>query len=526
MLFNSYEFLFVYLPVTWVMFLVIRRFVPVWGNAWLALASLFFYGWWDIRFMPIFLTSVAFNFAVGRKIQSAVERGQDQSAHLWLWVGVSLNLVALGFFKYVDFFITNIDAITDLAISPIGVLLPIGISFFTFTQIAFLVDTRRGLGKHYSPINYTLFVSFFPHLIAGPIIHHREMMPQFSLSRGPDARAVALGLTIFVAGLFKKVIIADNVAVFSTPIFAAVDAGADVTTFEAWGAALAYTFQIYFDFSGYSDMAIGLALLFGIRLPINFHSPYRATSIIEFWRRWHMTLSRFLRDYLYIPLGGNRKGPGRRQVNLFLTMLLGGFWHGADWGFVIWGALHGFYLAVNHAVRATALGRWFAASGAGIVHRWTAHTLAWALTFLAVVIAWVFFRATTLHGAFTMLSAMAGQGSGAFPADAASKLGVFMQHYGLGYGAEGAVSFRDWRRDGVPLLLVAGLIAVLAPNTNQLFLARERFYAEGYRGLLSGPRFRWLAWQPHWAWAVSIVLCFTIIVFSRHSASEFLYFQF
>ena len=286
-------------------------------------------------------------------------------------------------------------------------MLPLGISFYTFQQIAFLVEAWRGQFRETDLPRYCTVVTFFPHLIAGPIINYRDVIQQF---RSPDfgrprEAMIAMGLTIFIMGMAKKVLLADSIAPQADYVFSAAAAGGDVSLIEAWTGALSYTVQLYFDFSGYSDMAIGLALLLGIRLPINFNSPYKAENIADFWRRWHMTLSQFLRDYLYIPLGGNRCGPTRRTINLMLTMVLGGLWHGAGWTFVIWGALHGFYLVVCHAWTTyfrvkdgsrSHLSRRFGRIGAG------------ALTFVAVIVAWVFFRATSLDSALLICKAMFG----------------------------------------------------------------------------------------------------------------------
>ena len=293
-----------------------------------------------------------------------------------------------------------------------NILLPLGISFFTFTQIAFLVDVYRGKVREYDPVHYVLFVTYFPHLIAGPVLHHGQIMPQFadaSIYR-PSANNIAVGLAIFVIGLGKKVLLADTFSGYADPVFASAEAGATPATAAAWFGALAYTLQLYFDFSGYCDMAIGVSRMFNVQLPMNFASPYQARNIIEFWRRWHMTLSQFLRDYLYIPLGGNRHGEWQRYVNLMITMLLGGLWHGASWTFVAWGGLHGLYLVMNHLWRRVRAG-----ASAG-THSPAANSLigsatSWALTFAAVVMAWVLFRAETLSGAWTMLRAMAGMGT-------------------------------------------------------------------------------------------------------------------
>src|SRR6195952_465568 len=396
MLFSSYAFLFQFLPVVALAFAMARRVSPRCGIWALAFASLIFYGAWKPVYLLLLLASIGVNFWLGLRMEDPQRRRRIGT------FGVTLNLALLCYFKYTNFLFDSFTALTGAPLPFVNVILPLGISFFTFQQIAYLVDVMRGAKVERDIVSYTLFVSFFPHLIAGPLVHHAEMIPQFKRGRtGRSAVLAARGLAIFAAGLFKKVVIADNLAQFVTPVFAHLDAGGGVTTQWAWLATSAYTLQIYFDFSGYSDMAVGLALLFGIRLPVNFRSPYKATSIVEFWRRWHITLSRFLRDYLYIPLGGNRLGEARRYQNLMVTMLLGGLWHGAAWNFVIWGGLHGIYLCVNH-----------------LWHRWRGDSPAptsmaarigcRAITFFAVVIAWVFFRAKTAAGAWQMLGSLFG----------------------------------------------------------------------------------------------------------------------
>ena len=337
MLFSSYTFLFQFLPAVVLAFAAARRHSPRAGILVLAAASLFFYGAWRPVYLLLLLASIAANFALGLLMEDPLRRRTVGT------LGVALNLALLCYFKYTNFILDSVSALTGAPLPFVNVVLPLGISFFTFQQIAYLVDVMRGAKVERDIVAYTLFVSFFPHLIAGPLVHHAEMIPQFK-----RAAHVALGgaggagIAIFAAGLFKKVVIADNLAQFVSPVFAHLDAGGAVDARRGRGFRRCPTrLQIYFDFSGYSDMAIGLALMFGIRLPVNFHSPYKATSIIDFWRRWHITLSRFLRDYLYIPLGGNRLGERRRYLNLMLTMLLGGLWHGAGWNFLIWGGLHG-----------------------------------------------------------------------------------------------------------------------------------------------------------------------------------------
>ena len=344
MLFNSYQFIFLFLPVVLLGYFLLASIGNVAPVIWLALASLAFYSLSNWQFVLLLLASIAFNYAIGLLLVST--RPVRVPRFAILTIGVAVDLVTLGYFKYAGFLAANLNAIFATGLT-LDVLLPVGISFYTFTQIAFLVDAYRGHVAHYALPPYALCVTYFPHLIAGPILHHGDMIPQFERAEAkrPDPHLILCGVIIFAIGLFKKTCLADDIQPLVLLAF-----GPNASTFDqAWISALAYTFQLYFDFSGYSDMAIGISLMFGIFLPVNFNSPYKATSIIDFWRRWHMTLSQFLRDYLYIPLGGNRRGPVLRYVNLAITMVLGGLWHGAAWTFVVWGALHGAYLCINHA---------------------------------------------------------------------------------------------------------------------------------------------------------------------------------
>ena len=410
MLFNSIEFIFVFVPVVLAGFFLLARLSRAVALAWLTAASLFFYAWWNPWWLPLMLASMGWNFSVGRAL------GQAATALVrkrWLVLGIGVNLALLIHYKYSGFIVDNGLALLGQAREPSVNELPLGISFFTFTQIAFLVDVYQRKAADFNVVRYGLFVTYFPHLIAGPILHHREMMPQFERAEifRFDAALLAAGSTIFVLGLFKKVVLADRFAAFASPAFAAAGQN-DLSFFEAWGAALSYTLQLYFDFSGYSDMAIGLALMIGVRLPLNFHSPYKARNIADFWRRWHMTLSRFLRDYLYIPLGGNQKGPSRRYVNLFITMLLGGIWHGAGWTFLVWGAFHGLALVGHSLWRALVLAvapNWAQRAWPGL------GLLAWLLTFMCVVVGWVLFRSADLATALSLLRGMAGLNGALLP---------------------------------------------------------------------------------------------------------------
>ncbi|MDD2720663.1 MAG: MBOAT family protein [Gallionella sp.] len=408
MLFNSYAFIFGFLPIVLLGFFWLARTSHAYAAGWLALASLFFYGYWNPAYIGLLLASITCNYAFGTWIAKAAGKagrgmGEGSRAKHLLTFAIAANLALLAYYKYANFFVGSVNTVAGTSWSLGEIILPLGISFFTFTQIAFLVDTYRGEVKEFNFVHYTLFVTYFPHLIAGPVLHHKEMMPQFAkpATYSVNWEHVATGLLLFTLGLCKKTLWADPIAHYADGIFAGVAMGVTPTIYEAWCGALAYTLQIYFDFSGYTDMALGIALMFGIKLPINFDSPYKSTSIIEFWRRWHMTLSRFLRDYLYIPLGGNRHGKLRRYLNLAATMLLGGLWHGAGWTFVIWGALHGLYLTINHLWREM-LGdkRWIPA--------WLSTLSGGLLTFVAVVAAWVVFRASDISHAATMLKAMFG----------------------------------------------------------------------------------------------------------------------
>ncbi len=415
MLFHSSEFLIGFLPVTVLVFFVITR---QWGDragiGWLVAASLVFYAWGTAAHLALIVSSVLLNYLLGIEIRKRRRVGPTRSARAITAIGICLNLAMLGYFKYFNFFAENISAFIGEDYVFTEIILPLAISFFTLQQIAYLVDTYSGIADEHSFLHYALFVTFFPQLIAGPIVHHGEILPQFRRVEAFrfSSEAFSAGLTIFLLGVFKKVVLADSLGAYATPTFSAVALGATPDFYSAWSATLAFSFEIYFDFSAYSDMAIGLARMFSIRLPMNFDSPYRATNIIDFWRRWHITLSRFLRDYVYIPLGGNRRGPVRRFANLSATMLIGGLWHGAAWMFVIWGGLHGLYLIVNHAWRHVWRGRGDRDRPPGLVDR----VMGGGLTFVAVTVAWVFFRSADVASAIRMLEGMLGFNGAPLPA--------------------------------------------------------------------------------------------------------------
>jgi len=511
MLFNSYIFLFVFLPMTLAGYFYLgQKYSKTAAIKWLALASFFFYGWWNPRFIFLLILTIVFNFAVGFWLTHHPGRKSI------LFLSVALDLLVLGYFKYANFFIDNINMLFSSSLIIDKIILPLGISFFTFTQIAYLVDAYKGQTREYSITNYVLFVTFFPHLIAGPILHHKEMMSQFEDKHilAINHRNLAVGLTVFILGLFKKVILADGLSRYVTLLFGAATSGLDLSFFEAWSAALGYTLQLYFDFSGYSDMAIGLALMFNLRLPINFLSPYKSVNIIEFWRRWHMTLSRFLRDYLYIPLGGNRKGKIRRYVNLMITMVLGGLWHGASWNFVIWGALHGFYLVVNHAWRAF-LNR----MGMDVIP--TSSKVFWGrlITFVVVVVAWVPFRAANISSSFSIIKGMFGFNGVSLPLAAKHLLGAKItgiEFAGFFPSVKVISPLNAFLWIGILLMIV-----LFVPSTQEIMAAYEPAI-----GISKNMAPRFPRWSPVLLWAFVLGTMATACFLSLRQVSEFLYFQF
>ncbi len=513
MLFSSYPFLFLFLPLAWIAFrLALARPGTRAVVSTLIVASLVFYAYWDPRYLALIGGSVLVNYHLGVAIHRRRPGGRGLLA-----AAVGMNLALLALFKYLDFLIRTLDASGLVALPTVGIVLPLAISFFTFQQIAYLVDTQRGHDPAPDLPHYALFVLFFPHLIAGPIVHPQSVLPQFVQRSAWDSwrQRWPWGIAMLVVGLFKKVVIADQVAPTANLVFS--HAATDTLSFvEAWCGAMAYTFQLYFDFSGYSDMTIGLGFLFGIRLPENFNSPYQATSIVDFWRRWHMTLSYFLRNYLYIPLGGNRGGSARRYLNLLLTMLLGGLWHGAAWTFVAWGALHGTYLCINHAWAALRerLG-WTA--GQGVLARHAAM----ALTLVAVVVGWVMFRAPSFEVAGRMLSAMFG-GSGlslprSLPEAVLQRLPSWLPLHADGLSPNGLF--------GHPHEVIGVLLALLAvcwwmPAAIHVFIPRDLRTA-------AAPRHDFgLEFRPNLRWAVLLALAAALAVVLLNRVQSFLYFQF
>ncbi len=462
MLFNSYEFLFCLLPVTLAGYYLLlpRR----WRHGWLALCSFVFYGWWDYRFCGLLLLAVSIDYLAGGRIAANSDPAKRKR---WLLLSIGSDMGMLGFFKYYDLGAGTANALAQLLGGGAGglpllhLVLPVGISFYTFQSMSYTIDLYRGHARPArSFVDFACYVSLFPQLVAGPIVRYHEIDSQLRARTHTWAKAGA-GIVLFILGLAKKVLLADAVAPMADWGFAQAAPGFA----GAWSSLLAYTMQIYFDFSGYSDMAVGLGLMLGFRFPQNFHSPYKSASLTEFWRRWHISLSSWLRDYLYIPLGGNQKGPVRTYVNLFLTMLLGGLWHGANWTFVLWGAYHGAGLALERMNGKRGF--------AGRLPR----PLQVALTFVLVMFGWVLFRAPTLAGVARMARGLAGLNGwgGAYPA---ARLGglhwaALALCLGLVFAAKNSWEIR-WQPGGrlfLVLFLLFGLcVAVFLVNTSSPFL--------------------------------------------------------
>ncbi len=479
MLFNSIEYILLFLPITALLYFQLNKLrLTDAATTLLVVSSLFFYSWWNISYLPLLLFSILFNYTLG-KIVSKKERFQK----IALIIGISVNLLILGTFKYLDFFIDNLNAITNNNIALFNIVLPLAISFFTFQQIAYLVDSYRGLTKEYDFLRYTLFVTFFPQLIAGPIVHHKEMIPQFFHRRSKliHYKNISHGIFIFTIGLFKKVVIADYFSTIATPGF---DESIALNFFDAWATSLAYTFQLYFDFSGYTDMAIGSALLFNIRLPINFNSPYKATHSQEFWKRWHITWSRFLRDYVYIALGGNKNNKVYR--NLMLTFLIGGLWHGAGWTFIFWGFLHGLATIIHRVWKKLNIG----------MPTW----LAWFITFNFLNISWIFFRAQTWNDALKVLQGMLGI-NGIYLSEKLLRYGMFERLYEVDPAWFGTINSH---RNAFLYLIIASFIVTKMKNSSE--------YVNAYK--------------PSKVMTILITTVFIYLLFQLSTVSEFLYFNF
>lgn len=517
MLFNSNEFLFLFLPISLLLYHTTRKNFGKNKAIYLLFSlSLFFYGYWEWRYVPLLLASISVNLFLVRFIV------KDPKT-TFLKIGIVFNLSLLAVYKYLGFIELNIEAFTNTSINLPELVLPIGISFYTFQQIAYLVDVSKNKNEVIiPPSKYGLFICFFPQLIAGPIVHHKEMMPQFEEDKSQLKllELACVGLVIFILGLSKKILLADPLGEIASPLFARAEQGVNIHFFIAWVAAFAYGLQIYFDFSGYSEMAIGLALMFGIKLPSNFNSPYKSRSIIDFWRRWHMTLSRFLRDYLYFPLGGGRRSKVRRYLNLMIVMLVGGLWHGASWTFIIWGGLHGLYLMINHGWRH------FKMTFPSRLINLISKKIAWPLTYLCAITAFVVFRTESLVGASNLYYAMFGLNGLSLPLE----LEPLLSRLGLG---SFFLFFAENQRYefylGIITISFATAIALFAPNV--LELLRRYKPTQDFDNVECTfnrkPKFS-IELKLSKKYALMMGLLFYLSIKSINSASEteFLYFQF
>ena len=491
MLFNSYEFIFAFLPISFfVYFYLNSKRLTTAAKAWLVFTSLFFYSWWNITYLPLILISILFNYTItNTMIEYDKSRRKYFSKRSLLHAGLLFNIGLLVYFKYMDFFISNTNTIFGSDIELLHLALPLAISFFTLQQIAFLIDSYEGLVKEKNFLDYTIFVTFFPQLIAGPIVHHKEMMPQFANVRNKvkNYKNIAIGLFIFSIGLFKKVVIADTFAVWATQGF---DVATTLNLFEAWATSLSYTFQLYFDFSGYTDMAIGAALLFNIKLPINFNSPYKATGMIDFWQRWHITLSNFITTYIYTPIvrSFDRLTFHKAMFATVITFLIAGLWHGASWMFIIFGGLHGLGLIINHYWKKRKI-------KLNVV-------LAWFITFNFVNITFVFFRAKEWDDAVKVLGSMFSLDNIVLPNFLASKL-ASLSKYGIEFGAL-ATNLSAAGKDLIIWLLIGFILILVFKNS----MDKLKLF------------------KPSAINSFVFIMAFTISLYKLSGYSEFLYFRF
>ncbi|PCH55356.1 MAG: membrane-bound O-acyltransferase family protein [Legionellales bacterium] len=497
MLFNSYIFIFCFLPTVLIGYFLINN--TQYKILWLVVASLFFYAWWEVLYLALIIGSILFNFLISKLLHNNTTNPYKRK--LLFVLGICCNLMLLGYYKYANFLVDNINYLTSLEIQIHNIILPLAISFFTFQQIAYLVDVYRNNNIARSFSHYCLFITFFPQLVAGPIVHHQEILPQLQDNNiyKFNYDNFSIGLIIFFIGLFKKVVLADSLAIYVNPVFTAASTGNVITFFEAWCGALGYAMQLYFDFSGYSDMAIGIAKTFNLDLPINFNSPYKASNIIEFWRRWHITLSRFLKDHLYIPLGGNRKGSLRKYSNLLITMVLGGIWHGAHWSFFFWGLLHGCFLLLNHLWRHICN-----RLNINLANSRLWQVIAWFITLISCLFAWVFFRANDFTSAISICEAMLGLHGAVLDPRIASILPWLTQCDCITLLGNSIGSFAT---KGLLWLLPTMAIIIFLPNTQQFitkYLKHNYFYAI----------------------VISLLIISCFLMLQSVQKSEFLYFDF
>jgi D-alanyl-lipoteichoic acid acyltransferase DltB (MBOAT superfamily) len=545
LLFNSYEFIFAFLPVVLaVCFVCARTLGPGAAQIWLTAASLYFYASWNVQYLPLLLVSILFNYAVARVL---VRTASDERRQVLLLSAVAINLALLGYYKYTNYFLDTLNTVAGTHYSFLELALPLGISFYTFQQLTLLVDISQGTIKSFRFRDFLLFVTFFPHLIAGPIVHHREMMPQFERA---DYRArwdnLAIGLTLFAVGLFKKAVLADGIATQVAPLFTSAAAGPSTFVF-AWAAAIGFVLQMYFDFSGYSEMALGLARMVGIKLPMNFNSPLKATSIIQYWACWHITLTRFLTAYIYNPiavaltrrrLGAGKpglKGPATKPgafimltaVPTITTMFLSGLWHGAGNHYLVFGLLHAVYLVINHAWRLFHHRFWADTAS----HDRIMKPLGLLLTFVAATVALTYFRADSVAIGSNIVGGMAGLHGISLPNVIAARLpglGTALAHLGIRF-ENGSLPVLVTLYAWIACLL---MLALIPPNILQIMLRWEPaitlplpYLKDGKLAPFSG-LFTGLEWQPTTRWAVGVAALSVFGILALSQVTEFLYWQF
>jgi alginate O-acetyltransferase complex protein AlgI len=547
MLFNSIEFLFFFLPLALIGFYSLGAMSRAWAIRWLILVSLVFYAWWRPVNVLIIAPSIVINFILAKillQLRVTDDHSSRRTSKVILVAGLTFNVIWLGIFKYTDFALSSINDVFSTNIILVHIILPLGISFITFQKIAFLVDVQAGRVRSFTFREYCTFVLFFPQLVAGPIVHYREMMPQFQTAPCRfDTENVAVGVTLLMFGLFKKAVLADKIAPLITPIYEHAAGGSQTSFVLAWMAAIGFTLQIYFDFSGYTDMALGLARFFGIRLPPNFNSPLRASCIIDFWLRWHMTLTRFLTAYIYNPLAlsitRRRLAKGRPgfvtrnptagafvsslMVPTVITMFVSGLWHGAGYGFIVWGLLHGLYITINHAWRVVSAKLWPDRLSYDRIMK----PVGFVLTFVLVSATMVFFRAPSMNSAIDLVHGMMGLNGVALPQGILAHLGplakVFHQ---IGVVAAASWSDRDFIKTMIWICLLM-VIALACPNTLQLLARYEPALgvnAQSYKAWRGGLAL--IVWGPSLPWAIAISAVAAIAVSFIGGPSEFLYWNF
>ena len=545
MLFNSYSFIFIFLPITFLGMLLLGSRSPSGAVLWLGIASLVFYAFWNPIFVTLLLGSIIFNYVVARWIQKRRNIQLQNKLNYILILAITLNIVLLGYFKYTNFFLSTIIEGAGGTFQPLDIIIPLGISFFTFTQIAFLIDVSRGFTSEHNFSRYLLFVTFFPYLIAGPVLHHKQMIPQFSDAKNFrfNQENVCAGISIFIIGLAKKIFLADNLGEIANPFFDTQHTDHPIQLVEAWVGAISYTLQLYFDFSAYSDMAVGLSLIFNLRLPLNFNSPFKASSVIEFWQRWHMSLTKYIGEYLYTPISLKlmRQGLGRAYIlevlytlilPTLITFFIIGLWHGANWTYVMFGVVHGIFLVINHLYRAfkKKVG-WRKKPNKFNIFCST------VLTYIVVVIAFVFFRADSLSSAYEICLAMFGFHGISLPATVAHFFSAIPHQVGFfilsfdGVLPSKLFTSPNWYVFG--LLLVGQCIVWFLPNVHQIMLTQKIVCEDlGDRPAIKRPtslgKLNWLIWKPNLQWGIVLGTVFFVIVLvlASNKPSTFLYYQF